>query len=117
MPRRRPAQHRSAAWRGRRARRRRRTGSRSATRRPRTPPRGQSARRARPPRTTADVQEAGLRRHAPPRVSGAGVALWAGRVAVAGAAFAVGTALGHANDPLRLALLAGLGGAAVAAAV
>ncbi len=63
------------------------------------------------------MQEAGLRRHAPPRVSGTGIALWAGRIAVAGAAFAVGTALGHASDPLRLALLAGLGGAAVAAAV
>ncbi len=60
------------------------------------------------------MQEAGLQ-HASPRVPGAGMALWAGRVAVAAAAFAVGTALGHATDPLRLVLLAGLGGLAVTA--
>ncbi len=63
------------------------------------------------------MQQAGLRRQAPPRVSWAGTALWAGRIAVAAAAFAAGIALGHASDPLHLVLLAGIGGLAVAATV
>jgi O-antigen ligase len=47
----------------------------------------------------------------------AGTALWAGRIAVGAAALAAGSALGRANDPLELLILAGLGGLAVAGAI
>ncbi len=112
-----PRPDRSGAWHGHPVPGRSRTGSRSARLRPRRPPPRPGARPDHRPRTTADVQEAGLRRHAPPRLSGAGIALWAGRIAVAAAAFGVGTALGRASDPLHLVLLAGLGAIAVAAAI
>jgi O-antigen ligase len=63
------------------------------------------------------VHDAGLSRQALPRGAEAGVALWGARIAVGAAALAVGSALGHAGDPLQLVLLAALGGVAVAAAI
>ncbi|MEA2361395.1 MAG: hypothetical protein QOD71_540 [Thermoleophilaceae bacterium] len=61
------------------------------------------------------MHDAGLSRPALPSAGEPGVAVWAGRIAIGAAAFAVGSALGHAGNPLRLVLAAGLGGLAVAA--
>jgi putative inorganic carbon (hco3(-)) transporter len=63
------------------------------------------------------VHHAGVSRQAPPRPAEANIALWAGRFGVGAAAFVVGSALGHASDPLQLGLAACLGGFAIAAAV
>jgi O-antigen ligase len=63
------------------------------------------------------VHDAGLSRQALPHPVEPGVALWAGRVAVGAAAFAVGSALGHAGNPLQLLLLAGVGGLAIAGTI
>ncbi|HEX3277797.1 MAG TPA: O-antigen ligase family protein [Thermoleophilaceae bacterium] len=51
------------------------------------------------------------------RPGGSSLPLWAGRIGVGAAAFAVGSALGRAGDPLQLALGACLGVVAIAAAV
>jgi putative inorganic carbon (hco3(-)) transporter len=63
------------------------------------------------------VHDAGLSRWARPRAADAGLALWAARIAVGAAAFAVGSALGHATDPWQLLLMAGLGALAVAGTI
>ena len=63
------------------------------------------------------MSEVGLSRQAPPPAAAARLALAAGWIAAAAAAFAIGSALGQADDPLRLLVLAVLGGLAVAAAV
>jgi O-antigen ligase len=63
------------------------------------------------------VHHAGLTRSGAPRPAPAGAALWAGRLALAAAAFAVGSALGRADDPLQLLALAAVGVAAVVAAI
>lgn len=62
------------------------------------------------------MSEVGLSGPAPPPAAARRLALWAGWIAAAVAAFAVGSALGQADDPLRLLVLAVLGGLAVAAA-
>ena len=63
------------------------------------------------------MHHAGLTRPAPPRPVRASVALWAGRLALALAAFAVGTALGRADNPVALLLLAAIGVLAAAATI
>jgi O-antigen ligase len=63
------------------------------------------------------VADAGLSRQARPRAGGGGSAFWGGRIAVGAAAFAAGSALGHAGDPLQLVILAGLGAIAVAGTI
>ena len=63
------------------------------------------------------MHHAGLTRPAPPRAAQTGAALWAGRLAVALAAFAVGTALGRAENPVALLLLAAVGVFAAAATI
>jgi putative inorganic carbon (hco3(-)) transporter len=63
------------------------------------------------------VHHAGVSRQAPPRPAEANLALWAGRFGLGAAAFVVGSALGHADDPLQLVLAACIGGLAIAAAV
>jgi O-antigen ligase len=63
------------------------------------------------------VQQAGLSRQAPPRAGEAGLAVWAGRIAMGVAALALGTALGRAEHPALLVAVAALGAVAVAAAV
>jgi putative inorganic carbon (hco3(-)) transporter len=63
------------------------------------------------------VNTAGLSREAPPSRAQAGIALWAGRIAVGAAAFALGSALGHAGNPSQLVLMAVLGLCAVAGAM
>ena len=75
------------------------------------------ARRRCATRTRAEVHHAGLTRPAPPRAAQAGAALWAGRLAIALAAFAVGTALGRAENPIALLLLAAVGVFAAAATI
>jgi putative inorganic carbon (hco3(-)) transporter len=52
-----------------------------------------------------------------PRPAAPAAALWAGRVGVGAAAFAAGSALGRAEDPVQLLLAACLGAIAMAAAV
>lgn len=59
----------------------------------------------------------GLSRPAAAGAAETGIALWAGRIAVGGAALAAGSALGRADDPLELLVLAVLGGLAVVAAI
>jgi putative inorganic carbon (hco3(-)) transporter len=64
------------------------------------------------------VSHAGAGRPAvTPRPVAPGAALWAGRIGVGAAAFAAGSALGRAGDPLQLLLAACLGALAMAAAV
>jgi putative inorganic carbon (hco3(-)) transporter len=64
------------------------------------------------------VQHAGVTEPAVAARQGAsGLPIWAARIGVAAAAFAVGSALGRAGDPLQLAVGACLGTAALAAAV
>jgi putative inorganic carbon (hco3(-)) transporter len=60
------------------------------------------------------VHHAGLGRLAPPPAIPGGAARWAGRIAVAAAAFAAGAALRQAGDPLQLVAVAGVGGLALA---
>jgi putative inorganic carbon (HCO3(-)) transporter len=62
------------------------------------------------------VHHAELSGEAPPRVE-AGVALWAGRIAVGAAAFAVGAAMRQTDAPAQLVLLAGLGCLALGATI
>ena len=63
------------------------------------------------------MHDAELRGRAPPTPVEPGVALWTGRIAVGAAAFALGSMLGLADDPVRLVLLAVLGALAVGAAI
>jgi putative inorganic carbon (HCO3(-)) transporter len=63
------------------------------------------------------VPGARLSQVAAPRTVEPGIAPWAGRVAVGAAAFAVGSVLGRAADPVELVILAGLGGLAVIGAI
>jgi O-antigen ligase len=63
------------------------------------------------------VHDVGLSRPASPLAAQAGIALWAGRLAVGAAALAVGSALGRAADPFQLMVLAGLAGVAVVGAI
>ena len=56
-------------------------------------------------------------RPAPGRPAQASVAIWAGRLGVGAAAFVVGSALGHAGDPVQLGLAACVGALAIVAAV
>jgi O-antigen ligase len=63
------------------------------------------------------MQHAGVSPQVPPRPAQANLVLWTGRVGVGVAAFAVGSALGRADDPLQLGAAACFGGLAIAAAV
>ena len=60
----------------------------------------------------AEVEPAG-----PGHPAQASVAIWAGRLGVGAAAFAVGSALGHAGDPAPAWACRGVGAFAIAAAV
>jgi O-antigen ligase len=62
------------------------------------------------------VRDVGLSSLAQPRGADANLRLWAARIAGGAAAFAAGTALGHAGEPLLVALLAVVGALAVALA-
>lgn len=63
------------------------------------------------------MREAGLGQLAPPRPARSAVTVWGGRIVGGAAAFAAGSVLGSADDPLQLALLPVLGAVAIAAAV
>lgn len=62
------------------------------------------------------MRDVGLSSLAQPRGTDANVPLWVARIAGGAAAFAAGTALGHAGEPVLVALLAVLGALAVALA-